>query len=549
MQPFTLRVLTICMEKSWPKVELKCLHRPPEGFYTRFVEDWLSGSDGPESVFPRKHFSVEHLKNSYGFYDKARRDELCEVLLRQCKQVGMLPSATLNNIKLLGDENTFCITTGQQLHIFLGPQLILYKIWSVIRQARRLSQKHPNYRFVPVFWMAGEDHDLDEIDHVKLFQNNYRWNLEERKGGSAGRLATAGLGELVSSMRHNHHLAEGGLLDVFDHFYKSSQNFADATQALLLHFFGDEGLVVVNPDDAVLKRHLAELVRKDLEGDALNEALLKGSDRLKKAGYKPAIGNRSTQLFLFEEGKRMRLDRNGDDFLLMPENREVSQESLLKRLENNPEDFSPNALMRPLYQQLILPNAGYVCGPAELFYWHQLLNAFTEFEIPVPLLFLRDSFCFSDKASAGYIEKLNMEDFELWEGYETAANRLRNKLFENLNLEQKILNIENAFEVLLESLHKAGSSDLKALRKTSKSLLLSLNEELKAVNAGIQQKGQYAHLFQRLEKLSSQIFNRENAQERVQCVITYYLKLGNLLYPQGYTNREEEHLFGRLSEL
>jgi hypothetical protein len=162
---------------------------------------------------------------------------------------------------------------------------------------------------------------------------------------------------------------------------------------------------------------------------------------------------------------------------------------------------------------------------------------------------LRDSFCFSDKASAGYIEKLNMEDFELWEGYETAANRLRNKLFENLNLEQKILNIENAFEVLLESLHKAGSSDLKALRKTSKSLLLSLNEELKAVNAGIQQKGQYAHLFQRLEKLSSQIFNRENAQERVQCVITYYLKLGNLLYPQGYTNREEEHLFGRLSEL
>ena len=533
------------MEKQLPKIDLDHI---PAGFYSEFTEQWLSGSASLESVFPQKGFSIEQLGQSYQFYDKDRRIELCDVLMEQYKQVGVSPAASVHNIDLLRNEHTFCITTGQQLHIYLGPQFVLYKIWSVIRQAARFTRLYPQYRFVPVFWMAGEDHDTDEIDHVKVFQKQYNWDLEGRRGGAVGRLSTAGLTELTDQIQADLHLPDEDLLDIFRKYYAESKSFADATQALLLHFFGQDGLIVLNPDSANFKKHLSGLVESDLSGMAMNEAISRGSENLRKAGFKPAIGSRSTQLFMFEQGKRLRLDRDGQDFLLGAEKLRFQKNELVRRVLASPQDFSPNALLRPLYQQLILPCAGYVCGPAELVYWHQLHEALVHYQIPVPKLLLRDSFCFCDKTTQKHLDKLNLDRQFLWEGFEKSSAQLQNRLFGELRLDERLEATENSLEELFNSLHSAGSRDLKSLRKDAKELIKSVQNEVQKVSHELRIKSEFVYLFQRLEKLCTEVFSKEKPQERKDFLLPYYLKLGNFNMPQNYVSRGESHLFGTLSE-
>lgn len=539
----------ICMEKQRHKIELSCLERPPSGFYSRFVDEWLNDNESLDALFPKTNFSMESLSESYRFFDQSRRNELCNLLAEQYKKLDVAPAESLVNIELLRQENTFTVTTGQQLHIFLGPQFVLYKIWSVIRQAKRFTKLYPGFQFVPLFWMASEDHDSEEIDHVKVFQNDFKWNLDGRRGGPTGRLSTDGLGNVVHEIEQKLHPTDSEILNVFVKYYDLKQNLADATQALILHFFGNEGLIVINPDEAELKKYIAGMAEIDLSGNELQSALTKGSNLLKQAGYKPAIGSRSTQFFIIEKEQRLRLDRTEEGFTLGTSEEVIEAEKLRQRLKSRPQDFSPNALLRPMYQQLITPTAGYVCGPSELLYWHQLHEALIQFKVPVPRLLLRDSFCFCDLSARKSLEKLDIDAQEMMFGFDRVSQKLEDRLFGELDLSKRKSNMQEMFDELLNALKKGGSKDLKSIRENGKDLFAAIQREIKSVNKEMRLKSDFSHLFHRLEKLYSHVFNIVNPQERTDFLITYYIKMGSMCTPENIVNNEDEHIFGILSEI
>lgn len=317
--------------------------------------------------FKTKKFSKEH------------RKILCQVLSEQYESLSPAEPVA-HNIQALEESKTYTITTGHQLNIFTGPLYFIYKIVSVINTCKRLKKNYPEHNFVPIYWMASEDHDFDEISYFRLSGKKLQWKTNQQ--GAVGRFDPKELKDLIDSTP--------GIPDFFKNAYLKSKSLTDAVRQYVNHLFEDEGLVVLDADHSKLKTLFADVIADDLQHHKANELVNKQSDQLDAAGYKCQVFPREINFFYLKDDLRERIVEENGIYKILETDISFTKEEILEELENHPERFSPNVIMRPLYQEAILPNLAYFGGPGELAYWFQLKSVFDHYNTPFPILMPRN---------------------------------------------------------------------------------------------------------------------------------------------------------------
>ncbi|MGF1533640.1 MAG: bacillithiol biosynthesis cysteine-adding enzyme BshC [Bernardetiaceae bacterium] len=330
-----------------------------------------------------------------------QRQTLVEALQRQYSG---LPDAPHQVMASLCDPKTFVLTTGHQLNIFSGPLYFHYKIITVINAAQQLQACYPDYRFVPVYWMASEDHDIAEIRSFQLFGKQWTWETTQQ--GPVGRFAPNGIGAISEQI--------GQTLSPFSEAYAAADTLAAATRRYVHALYGDQGLLVVDGDEASLKAAFVDVMRQDLFEHRPYHLVQSTTEDLVAAGYKDQIFVRPINLFYLMDGLRERIERQGEDFVVLNTDLRFSAPQLEDLLRAHPERFSPNVVLRPLYQEMILPNLSYTGGPAEIGYWLQLKGMFDGFGVPFPVLLPRNFVLFINKTSVKKMEKVGLTVPELF---------------------------------------------------------------------------------------------------------------------------------------
>ncbi|WP_035563701.1 bacillithiol biosynthesis cysteine-adding enzyme BshC [Hymenobacter sp. IS2118] len=384
------------------------------GAFSGLLTDYLAQQPALAPFYHRwpalANFAAQIAEKQAG-YSPAARQRLVAALH---DQYGPAPAPAIEaNLALLAQETTFTVTTGHQLNLLTGPLYFIYKIATAIKLSRQLKETYPQYDFVPVYWMATEDHDFAEINHFSLFGKTYSWDAAGT-GGPVGRLPLDGFAEQLLSQLPPEVPA------AFHEAYSTSQTLAEATRKLTDALFGEFGLVTLDADRPALKQALVPLLEQEITAQVSNAAVQATNARLTAAGYKPQVYSRPLNLFFItDDGKRERLepDTTGADCVEVTVRNTAkchSQAELLDLARQHPEQFSPNVVLRPVYQELLLPNLAYIGGAAEVAYWFQLKDVFAAFGVPMPIVLPRNSAQYISRANAGKLKKLGLTTAEIF---------------------------------------------------------------------------------------------------------------------------------------
>lgn len=345
---------------------------------------------------------LENFKDQIGEKSKSFPDRNREVLvstLQKQYQHLTVPEPAAHNISALIDPNTFTVTTGHQLNIFTGPLYFIFKIVTVINACRKLAETYPDYRFVPVYWMASEDHDYEEIKYFRLYGKKYIW--ETKQDGAVGRFTTQGFENLLPEIP--------GDTAIFKEAYLKNKTLADAVRHYVNALFGNEGLVVIDADDYALKALFKPVIEEDIFKHTTVDLVNKTNKELEGLGYKTQVFCRDINFFYLENHLRGRIEKRDGHYHVLDTPLRFSEGELRALIETKPENFSPNVILRPLYQDTILPNLAYVGGPAELIYWLQLKNVFDHFKVPFPMLMPRNFGVVVDHTVQRKLEKTGLD--------------------------------------------------------------------------------------------------------------------------------------------
>ncbi|MFD2035841.1 bacillithiol biosynthesis cysteine-adding enzyme BshC [Belliella marina] len=340
-------------------------------------------------------------------FPQENREVLVATLQKQYEGI-VLDGDFEGQLSSLGKENTFTVTTGHQLNLFTGPLYFIYKIVSTINLAQRLAAAYPESNFVPVYWMATEDHDFDEINYFKLDGKKYQWKTDQK--GAVGDF------ELDESFRDFLKSVDFAP-DFFVEAYSQSKTLSEAVRKYVHHLFGEKGLVVVDGNDPAFKQILIPVIEKDLLENIPNEEAQKQTDKLEALGYKSQIFPREINFFYMEKGLRERIEKSGNTFHVLDSDVKFKEEEIKALIQSNPERFSPNVVLRPLYQEMILPNIAYIGGPAEVIYWLQLKGVFDYFGVQFPAVMPRNFALILDKLTVKKQAQLGLDDRDLFTDY------------------------------------------------------------------------------------------------------------------------------------
>jgi bacillithiol biosynthesis cysteine-adding enzyme BshC len=337
---------------------------------------------------------VELKKKSFS---KASRNLLAETLESQMSQFA-IRNLQAENLKKLRDENTFSISCGHQLNVAGGPMYLAFKILTVIKYCQYLNQEFPDFHFVPIHWLANEDHDLEEISDFTFFGQSQKINLQG--SGASGRVSTEGIsGQLAEIKDIPREMLEA---------YSQNPILNLATQAWLQTYFGEMGLLFLDADQKVFKQEFSALFLKELKENWVEKSILPAEEKLERLGYKAQIHARPINLFYLAEKERLRIEKNDSGFQSQDGKYHWNQEEGFSFFQSHPELLSPNVALRPLYSQVLLPDVGFVGGPAEISYWLQLKGVFEQANVPFPVLIPRFSGLYINLNQAKKMEKLGL---------------------------------------------------------------------------------------------------------------------------------------------
>jgi len=360
------------------------------------------------------------------------RAGICEILERQNRAFGC-SEPTLANIERLSKPGTFAIVTGQQVGLFAGPAFTLYKALTTVRLAQSLSEQ--GIPSVPVFWLATEDHDLEEVAQASTFDEEFNL-LALRDSGSrpsprspVGEVrhtaeVTAALDQLEGVLPPGE--SRSRLLQDLRECYVPGATWGESFGRFLTRLFGRWGVILLDPLDESVHRLSTGVYEKALTGTAeLRSGLLDGSNDLVQQGYHAQVhvAADSTLLFVTRNGDRLALQQRDGKFLI-DGTEEISLTELQAKLAARPLDFSPNVVLRPLVQDLLLPTLTYVAGPSELAYLGQSRSLYHAFGRPQPVVFLRAGFTLQDSKSERLMEKYSLELVDVWQGEEHLGQKI-----------------------------------------------------------------------------------------------------------------------------
>lgn len=475
------------------------------------------------------------------------RNSLHQVLQKQHQSFFNAFSHLESSIELIKDKNTFTITTGHQICLATGPLYFIYKIASAINLSRKLKEKYPQYNFIPVYWMATEDHDFSEINHIHLFNKKISWDKET--ADATGRITTNGIETFLNEIKDI--LGEkAGSVNYFETVvaaYNNQTNLANATRDLVLHLFGDQGIVVLDADDAQLKSRFKEIIKNDIIGQVSHKAVSNTIEHLVKANLikeeKIQVKPRPINFFYLKDGYRKRITSTENSYHVLDTEITFTEKELLNEIDQFPERFSPNVIMRPVYQECILPNLVYIGGAGELSYWFELKACFDAHQTFFPMLALRNSFLWIDLKQAEKLNQLGISIAEIFNNVDdlTLAYLKRIGVDEtNFDSELNELNqIIDQIKIKVTNIEATLSATVEGERqKLQKSIEILVQKTAKA------QKQKHDISINQIKKLKENLFPEGGLQERYENILWLNMKFGNEIINQliNHANTEAQEI-------
>ena len=515
-------------------MDIDCLSFKKTGYFSELICDYIDEKDELKPFYNR-YPNIENFEGQINekaiHFPEGHREVLYGALLKQYDGFN-LSSSTKNNLIMLKEPTTFTVVTGHQLNLFTGPLYFLYKIISTINLTVQLKKEYPKYNFVPIYWMATEDHDFEEINYFNLKGKKIQWNRDA--SGAVGHLKTEGLQEVYDAFVNeigNSDNAEA-LKVLFQKAYLDHETLTDATRYLANELFGDYGLVIVDGDDIDLKRLLIPYIKKDLFDAIPHQKVSETNVRLQELSknYSIQVNPREINYFYLKEGIRERIVETDGRYTVTDSEVSWSKSELLKEIDNFPDRFSPNVIARPLYQEVILPNLCYIGGGGELAYWLQLKSSFEAMGVPFPMLLLRNSALVISEKQGEKLKKMDLAISDLFLKQSSFINK-KIRAISNIDIDfstQK-KHLEEQFKVLYELAEQTDKSFLGAVKAQEVKQKKGLDQlEKRLLKA---QKRKLKDQVVRMIEIQNELFPNTSLQERNLNFSELYLELGDDLIP------------------
>jgi bacillithiol biosynthesis cysteine-adding enzyme BshC len=498
------------------------------GFFSKIVTDYLADESDLKPYY-------QHLPNKQGIKDAIAaktstvdRNLLANYFKNQYSNT-QLTSIQQQHIDLLQQENCFTVTTAHQPNIFTGPFYFIYKILHAVKLAIELNIEFPDNKFIPVYYIGSEDADLDELGNITIQGKKLVWQTSQT--GAVGRMKIDNnflrlIKEIEGQVAVNEFGAE--LVSVFSNAYSLGKTIEQATFELVNNLFADFGLLILLPDNTDLKRAFIPTITKELTEQFSRKAVDATNTELVKH-YKTQAAGREINLFYLVDDKRERIEKKDDLFVIGKLDVSFTHDEILQELNNHPERFSPNVILRPVFQETILPNVAFIGGGGELAYWLQLKNVFQQVNIPYPVLVLRNSFLLYKKAQQEKLEKMNYSIADLFVNTEILFTNLVTKQSTNNlslqselikardfynNLKAQVTSIDSTLEIHIEAI---AAKAIKRIEQLEKKILRA-------------EKRKYSDQKDQLQNIKADLFPNNSLQERTENFSFFYSIFGKEIF-------------------
>jgi bacillithiol synthase len=474
--------------------------------------------------------------------DSIDRKTLEAVLKKQYKSLNT-EGVVRKHINSISEKNTFTVVTAHQPSVFLGPLYFVYKIFSTIHLASVLKETYPAYNFVPVFVIGGEDHDFEEVNNITIFNKKITWTRSDTvtperdddksvKGGAVGMMHTASLlpalAELKSVLGESENAQH--IFNIIENQYTQNSIYQDATQALLNELFGKYGLVVLNMNNADLKKLFVPIMQREVV-EQTSERLVRATQmELDALGFKSQAFPREINLFYLRENLRERIVfEDGIYKVLNTDYTWATQADLLNEISTTPQYFSPNVVLRPLYQEVVLPNLAYIGGGGELAYWLERKSQFEHFEVNFPMLIRRNSALILDKGSKEKLAKLNLQLVDIVGDIDIIIKKyIEQSATDPLSMEAEKAAFSDTFDAVIKKALTIDPTLEKAVLAEKAKALQSLDMiEGKLMKS---EKQKHETSLNQIRNIAQKLFPNGGLQERVDNFLPYYIKYGEVFF-------------------
>jgi bacillithiol biosynthesis cysteine-adding enzyme BshC len=482
--------------------------------------------------YPDKNGFSELLKtNLYSTFD---RNLLAEILVKQSKLANNTSALSVKKIESLKQKNVFTVTTGHQLCLFTGPLYFIYKIISTINLAEELKKEFPDFDFVPMYWMASEDHDFEEVNHFNVFGKNFKW--ESKQAGAVGDFKTNELKELFVLIKESLGTNENAvyLSSLFEKAYLNHSTLKDATRFLANELFGAYGLVVADGHDEQFKQQFKTVFEKEIFENISFEKVKESTEALNKLGYSTQVNPRLINCFYMDDNVRGRIEKADSKFNIVGTELSFTEEELKSLIKNNPEKISPNVVLRPVYQQCILPNIAYIGGPGELAYWLQYKKMFDTLNVFFPILMPRNFVTVIDAGTKNKIDKLNFTAADFFKEAQELINAYQLKTNNVFALDKEKEELTKLYNGLIEKISAVdktlNAAAMAELQKTINGVDLLIGK----ANKALKQRSETE--INQITGVKQKLFPNAVPQERFENFSGFYLKYGAAFLSQVKEN-------------
>lgn len=467
-------------------------------------------------------------------HDNTDRDLLVSVLRKQYKEIDALDDYREEIIEKLRDENTFTITTAHQPCLFTGPLYVVYKIIAAINAARKLNEIYPDKTVLPVYIIGGEDHDFEEINNTYIFNQRFEWKNENALG-AIGRMSTESMQPVLDQLKEMFSSDERATpwVEMMSNTYLDSENYGIASRKIIHNLFKDTELLVLGMDEYEFKHAFIDIISREVLKQYSAPYVREAQEELHDAGFSEQAYVRDINFFYLNEEGRNRIEFENNKFLIVDTDIEFSVPEMVDEIHKHPERFSPNVVMRPIYQEFILPNLAYIGGGGELAYWMERKRQFEAFDLNFPMLIRRNSLIIMDKRAVKDLEYYDLTIEELFTDIEELVkDYTRENSNGNVSLSEQKKNMNQLFKDIADQAYSVDKSLRGFVNSQEASVMKMLGHiEGKMMKA---EKDRLAVELNKLRNLKERVFPGNGLQERQDNFLSWVIRYGDEFWDALY---------------
>lgn len=506
------------------------------------AEDYLNDFGRVRSLFEYDPWDEAVLEQRTKWLDEAAhlrvdRGQFIKVLRNYNQSIDNSKEA-LEAVSWLEDPRTLAVVGGQQSGLFTGPLLVIYKAITLIQAAKKASSRL-NRKVIPVFWIAGEDHDFDEVNHIHYLSQQLNVEKIKLEHPTGKKTSVSHISMELNDWENvinqlNDSLIDTefkpGLIHRLREISQKSSTLTDFFARIMAWLFGKHGLILLDSSDLELRKLEGPLFQSLIKQHKhVNESLLKGRKRVESLGYEPQaeVLEGQANLFFIHEENRVLLKQSEDGFADKKEQLFFSQEQLIEIAQTSPEQFSNNVFTRPIMQEYLLPVLSTVLGPGEISYWGLIAEAFHVMDMKMPVITPRREFTLLEGTIQKHMSKYELSFDEIIYQFDDKKQAWLDAQ-DTLRIDQRFDDVKqqfaNLYDPLLETVAKIHTG-IQKLGETNKQKIIEQIEFLQSrTNDAFQ--SQYEASLRQLERIHLSILPLGKPQERVYNIFVYLNKYG-----------------------